>query len=50
MKKIALIISLLFIISWNVDAQKVNEKIQIEHSGTWYDGTVIKVNAEEGKY
>ncbi len=31
-------------------AQKVNEKVQIEHNGTWYPGKILKVNESEGIY
>ncbi len=31
-------------------AQKINEKVQIESKGAWYDGKILKVNAEEGTY
>lgn len=33
-----------------VAAQKVNEKVQIESKGSWYDGKILKVNEAEGKY
>jgi len=50
MKNLLLIASLTCLLTWNADAQKVNEKIQIEHNGSWYDGTILKVNAAEGQY
>lgn len=50
MKKILFLIYLFVNLSLVTLAQKVNDKIQIEHNGSWYDGTVLKVNAEEGKY
>jgi len=30
--------------------QKVNEKVQVDYNGTWYDATILKVNAAEGEY
>lgn len=50
MKKILLLICLFASLSLASVAQKVNEKIQIEHNGSWYDGTILKVNADEGQY
>jgi hypothetical protein len=50
MKRFLLIICLAFGLSLTVNAQKVNEKIQIEHNGSWYDGTILKVNTAEGQY
>lgn len=50
MKKLILLVLLSLGIQWSGNAQKVNDKIQIEHNGTWYDGTVLKVNAEKGEY
>lgn len=45
---------LLFVISMFATtftlAQKVNEKVQIEHNGSWYDGKILKVNAAENTY
>ena len=33
-----------------VHAQKVNEKVQIESSGSWYEGKIIEINEEEETY
>jgi len=50
MKKILLLTCLAIGLTLATHAQKVNEKIQIEHNGSWYDGTILKVNAAEGQY
>jgi hypothetical protein len=50
MKKIMLLTCILTGLSLFAIAQKVNDKIQIEHNGSWYDGTILKVNAAEGQY
>ena len=50
MKKTLLAALLLTLVSLATNAQKVNEKVQIDHNGTWYDGKILKVNAAEGKY
>lgn len=31
-------------------AQSVNDKVSIESNGTWYDGIVLKVDKENGKF
>jgi hypothetical protein len=49
MKNLLLILGCCFL-SIAVQAQKVNEKVQIESSGIWYNGVILKVNADEGKY
>lgn len=46
MKKV-IVIGILCVASFSVTAQKVNEKIQIESSGSWYDGTILKVNGDQ---
>jgi len=50
MKKILLLALLLIGTSWLAQAQKVNEKVKIEHNGTWYAGTILKVNDAEKQY
>lgn len=48
MKKTALFTALMFAFGLTATAQKANEKIQIESSGAWYDGKILKV--EGNKY
>ncbi|HBI00640.1 MAG TPA: agenet domain-containing protein [Flavobacterium sp.] len=49
MKKLFLLIVLLF--GFNaVQAQKVNEKVQIESNGSWYEGKILEINDEEETY
>lgn len=50
MKKSILSLVVIVLASIQLQAQKVNEKIQIESSGTWYDGQILKVNSQEGLY
>lgn len=50
MKKIKILLCLLTFTVSAVQAQKVNEKIQIEYNGSWYDGKILKVNDAEKKY
>jgi hypothetical protein len=50
MKKSTLIVSVLLLFSIASYAQKVGDKVQIQHNGTWYDGKILKVNAEEEEY
>lgn len=50
MKKIKIVLILLTFSVCAVQAQKVNEKIQIEYNGSWYDGKILKVNDAEKKY
>jgi hypothetical protein len=50
MKKLVLMFSLLVGIVSVSQAQKVNEKVQIESSGSWYPGTILKVDAAKGEY
>lgn len=46
MKKLFLLSVLLF--GFNaVQAQKVNEKVQIESNGSWYEGKILEINDEE---
>lgn len=30
-----------------VHSQNVNDKVQIEHNGTWYDGKILKVEGDK---
>lgn len=46
MKKV-IVIGILCMAGFSATAQKVNEKIQIESSGSWYDGTILKVNGDQ---
>ncbi len=49
MKKLFLLSVLLF--GFNaVQAQKVNEKVQIESNGSWYEGKILEINDEEETY
>jgi transcription antitermination factor NusG len=50
MKKITLLFAVLFFAALAANAQKVNEKVQVEHNGTWYPATILKINADEGTY
>lgn len=45
--KQVLLIALLGIFSFAAIAQKAGDKIQIEHSGTWYDGKILKVEGDK---
>jgi len=50
MKKyfIALVIALFSLNA--IQAQKVNEKVEIESSGVWYPGKLLKVNEDTNEY
>ena len=51
MKKILLTLVTLFVlVPFFANAQKLNEKVQAEHSGTWYDAKIIKIDESSGKY
>ena len=50
MKRLLLLTCLASCLTWTVNAQRANEKIQIEHNGSWHEGTILKVNAAEGQY
>ena len=50
MKKTILFALLGLCLAWTAQAQNVNDKVQIEHNGSWYDGKILKVNADEGTY
>lgn len=50
MKKILLSTLIVLGFALVVSAQKVNDKVQVESSGTWYNATILKVNAAEGTY
>ena len=49
MKKLFLLSVLLFIFN-AVQAQKVNDKVQIESNGSWYEGKILEINDEEETY
>jgi len=49
MKKIIFNFVLISMYSF-LKAQNVNDKVKVEHSGTWYEATVLKVNSKEGKF
>lgn len=44
------VIAVLCLFTFNLSAQQVNEKVQVSHNGSWYDATILKVNAAEGTY
>jgi len=48
MKKIVLILAL-FTATY-LQAQNVNEKVQVESSGVWYEGTILKVDRDKGEF
>lgn len=48
MKHLTFLSAILLTLSFSAAAQKAGEKIQIESSGAWYDGKILKV--EGGKY
>lgn len=50
MKKFIPIVLLSLGIMTQSFGQKVNEKVQVEHNGSWYDATILKVNAADGLY
>ena len=50
MKKIFIIVLLLTVATFVTQAQKVNDKVKVEHSGAWYDATILKVNSAEGTF
>lgn len=50
MEKTILFALLCLCFALTAQAQNVNEKVQIEHNGSWYDGKILKVNAAEGTY
>jgi len=49
MKNLTLIALFLFS-ALSAFSQKVNDKIQIESNGSWYDGKILKVNEAEKQY
>jgi len=50
MKKLVLLFCFVLAMVSVSQAQKVNEKVQIESSGSWYPGTILKVDAAKGEY
>ena len=50
MKKITLLFAVLFFAAIAVNAQKIKEKVQVQHNGTWYAATILKINADDGTY
>jgi len=46
MRNIVLLTIVMFTSGFVATAQKVNEKIQIESSGSWYDGKILKVDGD----
>ncbi|TVR40530.1 MAG: hypothetical protein EA392_03735 [Cryomorphaceae bacterium] len=50
MKKSTLLMTFVALFALSASAQKVNEKVKVEHNGSWYDATILKVNASEGTY
>lgn len=47
MKKLLMLFFLLACPVYNMLAQKVNEKVQIEYKGSWYDGKILKIENEK---
>ena len=50
MKKLGIVLIFVFFNSLNTFAQKVNEKVEIESSGVWYPGKLLKVNEDTNEY
>lgn len=50
MKKLITIAIVVLVTTGNSFGQKANEKVQVNHNGTWYDATMLKVNAADGTY
>jgi len=47
MKNVALFTTMMFAFGLTASAQKVNEKIQIESSGAWYNGKILEVKGDQ---
>ena len=47
MKRIFLLTLILGLFGFTAQAQKVNEKVQISHNGSWYDGKILKVDGDK---
>ncbi|MDB5284074.1 MAG: At domain protein [Bacteroidota bacterium] len=50
MKKIILSVLLLNFLVLFSYAQRVNDKVQVEHAGFWYDAVILKANAADGTF
>jgi hypothetical protein len=50
MKKLIFLTVVTFFIGNILNAQKVDEKVEIESGGSWYPGKILKVNDEEKLY
>ena len=50
MKKIILLSLLALFAFSNVQAQEVNQKVDIQWGSSWYPGKILKVNHEDGEY
>ncbi len=50
MKKTILILAIFVFTAIIANAQKANEKVQVEHNGTWYPATILKINTDDGTY
>jgi len=50
MKKIIIALLLQVVTTFNSKAQKVNDGVQVEHEGAWYDATILKTNTENGTF
>ena len=48
MKKVMLLVCVLCLFTTFANAQKVGEKVKIDHNGSWYDGKILKI--EDDKY
>lgn len=50
MKRILLVFFTLSLFTIVAKAQNVNDKVQVETNGSWYDAHILKVNSEKGTY
>jgi hypothetical protein len=47
MKRVFLLAIIFSLCTVAAQAQKIGEKIQIEHNGSWYDGKILKIEADK---
>jgi len=50
MKKLIFLAFFVFLYTSSLKAQKINEKVEIESSGVWYPGKILKINEDDGLY
>lgn len=48
--KTSILLGIALILSLQLSAQKVNDKVQVEYNGSWHDATIKKVNSADGEY